>query len=94
MPERVLPEPVSPEINHPLQKSSRVQLKPFSRTMYLPFVGSRAVVMMNAAIPANKIAASHEYDSGRKKSAPAASAKDKIAVMKWSKRIAKAKIFR
>ena len=35
MPERVLPEPVSPVMSQPRQKSSRVHEKPFSRTMYL-----------------------------------------------------------
>ena len=35
MPERVLPEPVSPVMSQPRQKSSRVHAKPFSRTINL-----------------------------------------------------------
>lgn len=37
MPERVLPEPVSPVMSQPLQKSARVHLNPVSLTTVFPF---------------------------------------------------------
>jgi hypothetical protein len=81
MPERVLPEPVSPVMSQPRQKSSRVHEKPFNRTMKLLLVILPFVVIAKAAIPAKAIATTHEAGAGRKKSAPVAISKDKLVVM-------------
>jgi hypothetical protein len=81
MPERVLPEPVSPVMSQPRQKSSRVHAKPFSRTMNFLYSILPFVVMAKAAMAAKIAATIHEAGTGRKKSAPVAMSKDKLVVM-------------
>ena len=49
MPERVLPEPVSPVMSQPRQKSARVQVKPASRTTARCLVARMCVMKSTAS---------------------------------------------
>ena len=81
MPELVLPEPVSPVMSQPRQKSSRVHTKPFSRTIYLLFPVLPFVVMAKAAMAARIAATIHEAGAGSVKSAPVAISSDRPVVV-------------
>src|ERR1700678_1827494 len=94
MPDRVLPEPVSPVMSQPRQKSSRVHEKPFNLTIYLPLMILTFVVVAYVPQTAKTVAMTHENGDGNFNNAAKAVTNDRQTVVYLISRIIKAGIFR